>query len=188
MDHAYRSSLLRRLTTIHDLYGEAVATMDLDQVNYVERAGVLPIAFSLVHQVIIEDASRAFAGGPAALFDSTWSSRMGLALSTDGKAETVEVMTNQRIGDYLAFRDFQRQVFTLTESFIAEIDPDRFEDLIVRPPYPATIASTFSARLGGSVGITRSDAIESWIVQHALRHLGEIEHARALVGLGGMTS
>ena len=26
------------------------------------------------------------------------------------------------------------------------------------------------------------------LIQHGLRHMGEIEHARALVGLNGMTS
>ena len=37
-------------------------------------------------------------------------------------------------------------------------------------------------------GITMLDAIECWIYQHGLRHMGEIELARGLVGLGGMTS
>jgi len=42
--------------------------------------------------------------------------------------------------------------------------------------------------VGAERGISRSDALECWIYQHGLRHMGEIEHARALVGLGGMTS
>jgi hypothetical protein len=37
-------------------------------------------------------------------------------------------------------------------------------------------------------GITVLDAIECGIYQHGRRHLGEIELARGLVGLGGMTS
>lgn len=32
------------------------------------------------------------------------------------------------------------------------------------------------------------DALESWWHQHGMRHPGEIELARGLVGLGGMTS
>ena len=32
------------------------------------------------------------------------------------------------------------------------------------------------------------DAIERWWSQHGIRHMGEIELARSLVGLGGMTS
>ena len=38
------------------------------------------------------------------------------------------------------------------------------------------------------LGITVLDAIECWIYQHGLRHMGEIELARGLVGLNGMTS
>ena len=49
-------------------------------------------------------------------------------------------------------------------------------------------AWTYSARVGGDAGITRLDAMECWWYQHGLRHMGEIEHARALVGLQGMTS
>ena len=37
-------------------------------------------------------------------------------------------------------------------------------------------------------GITVLDGWECWIYQHGLRHMGEIELARGLVGLNGMTS
>jgi hypothetical protein len=50
------------------------------------------------------------------------------------------------------------------------------------------VADTFSARVAGEQGITVLDALECWIYQHGLRHMGEIELARGLVGLGGMTS
>ena len=42
-------SLQRRMATMHSLYYQAVATMDLDHVNHFEREGVVPIAFSLFH-------------------------------------------------------------------------------------------------------------------------------------------
>jgi hypothetical protein len=50
------------------------------------------------------------------------------------------------------------------------------------------IASTYSARCAGPQGITVLDGFECWLYQHGLRHMGEIELARGLVGLGGMTS
>ena len=40
----------------------------------------------------------------------------------------------------------------------------------------------------GPQGVTVLDAFECWLYQHGLRHMGEIELARGLVGLGGMTS
>ena len=117
-----------------------------------------------------------------------WATRMGLAINDPGKEKSVAEMMHQRIGDYQAFLDFQRLVFSATEQFVATIEPATFADVLVAFPYGATLAQTFSARVAGEAGITRSDAIECWIYQHALRHMGEIEHARALVGLSGMTS
>ena len=188
MQASYRSSLLRRLRAVHSLYHEACATMTLDQINYVERDGVLPIAFSLVHQVLIEDGSLGFAGGPPAQFNDDWAQRIGLGIVDHGKEKTVEEMIHQRIGDLEALREFQTTVFGATEEFVAGVDPDSLNDIIIAFPYPPVLAHTFSARVGGEAGISRSDALESWIYQHALRHMGEIEHARALVGLKGMTS
>lgn len=188
MEFDYRSSLLRRLRAMHSLYVDACATMSLEQVNHVSQPGVLPIAFSLVHQVLIEDGSLVFAGGPSPQFNEEWAMKMKLAIEDHGKAKTVEEMMAQRIGDYQVFLSFQRGVFEATESFVSTVDPTTLSDIIVPSPYGAGISNTFSARVGGEAGISRSDAIECWIYQHGLRHMGEIEHARALVGLSGMTS
>jgi len=188
MDLAYRSSLTRRLRAVHGLYAEATASMTLEQVNHVERDGVLPIAFSLVHQVLIEDASLCFLGGPAPLFDAAWTSRLGLGVADHGKSRSVAEMVHQRVGDLAALIEFQGAVFAATEAFAAGVDPASLDEVLVAAPYGPDLAHTFSARVGGDAGITRSDAWECWIFQHAVRHLGEIEHARALVGLGGMTS
>jgi hypothetical protein len=188
MDFDYRSSLLRRVRTIHSLYEEACATMTLEQVNLVADPRALPIAFSLVHQVLIEDGSVVFTGGPMPLYDDTWATRLGLAVNDPGKEKSVEEMMHQRIGDYDAFLEFQQLVFSSTERYIEGIDPSTFAEIIVAYPYGDVVAQTFSARVGGTTGISRSDALECCVYQHALRHMGEIEHARALVGLSGMTS
>lgn len=78
-------------------------------------------------------------------------------------------------------------MFAKTETWLATLDAALAEIVIARP-FPKQIASTFSARVAGEAGINRLDAAECWIYQHGLRHMGEVEHARALVGLGGMTS
>ncbi len=113
---------------------------------------------------------------------------MGLGVADHGKSRSVADMVHQRIGDLGEFSAFQALVFDASEEFVAAVDPATFTDVIVAAPYGPDLANTFSARVAGDAGITRSDALECWIYQHALRHLGEIEHARALVGLGGMTS
>jgi hypothetical protein len=188
MPSDHLASLQRRMAAMHSLYLDACATMNQDQVNHFERDGVLPIAFSLVHQLLIEDGALVFLGGPAPLYSDAVAEKLGLAIPNHGKERTVAEMVHQRIGAYAAFCLFQREVFAATESFLAGLDPETLDDVIIATPYPPGIAQTFSARVGGTDGIRRSDAIECWIYQHGLRHMGEIEHARALVGLGGMTS
>ena len=181
-------SLRRRLRALHSLWEDAVATMDADQVNHVERDAVLPIAFSLFHFVQIEDGSATMLGAGPMVYDEAWAVRIGLAIDDHGKHRTVDEMVGQRIGDYAAYQEYQAAVFAKTEAWLEGLDPATLHDVIVARPFPPPIASTFSARVAGDVGITRLDATECWIYQHGLRHMGEIEHARALVGLQGMTS
>jgi len=181
-------SLRRRMRAMHSLWEDAIATMDLNQVNHVEREPVLPIAFSIFHLVQIEDGSATMLGAGPMVYDESWATRMGLAIADHGKHKTVDEMVGQRIGDYDAFKDYMQLVFTKTESWLATLEPSTLTDVVVARPFPPQIASTYSARVAGEGGITRLDATECWIYQHGLRHMGEIEHARALVGLQGMTS
>ena len=181
-------SLQRRMRALHSLWEDAVATMTLDQVNHVEREPVLPIAFSLFHMAQIEDGSATMLGAGDMVYDDTWGKRMGLAILDHGKHKTVEEMTNQRLGDYGAFTSYMNEVFAKTESWLALVDPATMDEVIVERPFPPMIANTFSARVAGDAGLTRRDGAECWIYQHGLRHMGEVEHARALVGLQGMTS
>ncbi|MDA8040519.1 MAG: hypothetical protein M0Z69_15490 [Actinomycetota bacterium] len=181
-------SLCRRMAAMHSLWLEAVATMDAEQVNHVEREPVLPIAFSLFHLAQIEDGSVTMLGGPPLAYDDEWGARMGLAIRDHGKHRRPAEMVHQRIGDYAAFGEYQRSVFLKTESWLESLDSNTLGDVVVSRPFPPQIASTYGARVAGPSGLTRLDGIECWVYQHGLRHMGEVEHARALVGLEGMTS
>jgi hypothetical protein len=181
-------SLQRRMRAMHSLWEQAVDTMGIDDVNHVEREPVLPIAFSLFHAVQIEDGSATMLGAGPMVYDDGWAERMGLAIADHGKHRTVDEMVHQRLGDYGAFRDYMNAVFAKTENWLAGLEPAALEEVIMSRPFPPHIATTYSARVAGEAGMTRLDATECWIYQHGLRHMGEIEHARALVGLQGMTS
>lgn len=173
---------------MHSLWYQAVSDMTVDQVNYVERAGVLPMAFSLFHQAQMEDVSLVMLSGLPPIWQDSWAHRIGLGVADHGKHKTVEEMMAQRIDDFGAFCEYQRLVFDKTESWLSGLDSALLSEVIVTRPFPPTIATTYSARVAGPQGITRLDGTECWIYQHGLRHMGELEHARALVGLGGMTS
>ncbi|HEX5947893.1 MAG TPA: DinB family protein [Acidimicrobiales bacterium] len=181
-------SLRRRMRAMHSLYADALATMGPDHVNHFEREGVLPIAFSLFHYTNMQDVSFAVVSGEPVLWGPEWQARVQMAVDDHGKERTVDEMVHQRIGDYAAFGDYQRAVFGRTEAWLDALDPAELTRVIIPRPLPPVVADTYSARVAGDDGITLLDALECWIYQHGLRHMGEIELARGLVGLGGMTS
>jgi hypothetical protein len=181
-------SLRRRMRAMHSLYADALATMGPQHVNHFEREGVLPIAFSLFHYTNMQDVSFAVISGEPVLWDAAWQARVRMALDDHGKARTVDEMVHQRIGDYAAFGEYQRAVFSRTEVWLDALHPAELTRVIVPRPLPPAVANTYSARVAGDDGVTVLDALECWIYQHGLRHMGEIELARGLVGLGGMTS
>ena len=181
-------SLRRRMHALFSLYYDAVATMDIDQVNHFEREGVLPIAFSLFHIVNMIDASFLLMTGTPPVWDSEWEARVHPAIADHGKHRTVDEMVDQRIGDYAEFQEYMGTVFDRVEAWLAGLDPVELERLVIPRPFPEQVASTYSARVAGPEGITLLDATECWIYQHGLRHMGEIELSRGLVGLQGMTS
>jgi hypothetical protein len=181
-------SLQRRMATMHGLYYQAVGSMGPEHVNHFEREGVLPIAFSLFHYTNMEDDCWAVIAGGSPVWNDEWQARVQMTVNDHGKHRTVDEMIHQRIGDFEAFKEYQRTVFDRTEAWLAEVDPTIFTRVLIPRPFPPMIASTYSARVAGAEGITILDATECWLYQHGLRHMGEIELARGLVGLGGMTS
>jgi hypothetical protein len=187
-EHLVLDSLQRRMRAMHSLYYQAVGSMELEQVNHFERDHVLPIAFSLFHFTNMEDASFMLITGAAPLWSDDWQERVRMAVNDHGKHLTVAEMVHQRIGDYDAFQEYQRAVFDRTEAHLAKMDPEDFARVLIKRPFPELIASTYSARVAGPEGVTVLDGFECWLYQHGLRHMGEIELARGLVGLGGMTS
>ena len=187
-DQLLLDSLRRRMRAMHSLYYDAVATMDLGHVNHFEREGVLPIAFCLFHYTNMQDTSFAVLSGTQLIWDADWQARVQMAIDDHGKERPVSDMIHQRIGDYEAFKAYQRAVFDRTEAWLAEVDRAYLDTVLVPRPLPPVVANTYSARVAGDEGITVLDALECWIYQHGLRHMGEIELARGLVGLGGMTS
>lgn len=181
-------SLQRRMRALHSLYADAMATMNLEQVNHFEREGVVPIVFSLFHIANMIDASFLLMTGTPPIWNEDWERRVRPAIADHGKHRSVAEMVHQRIGDYEAFQAYLHEVFDRVEAWLEGLDPAELTRVVVPRPFPEQIASTYSARVAGPDGVTLLDATECWIYQHALRHMGEIELARGLVGLGGMTS
>lgn len=181
-------SLRRRMHAMHSLWYDAVDTMELEHVNHFEREGVLPIAFSLFHYPNMQDVTYAILAGEAPTWSDEWQSRVQMAVNDHGKERTVGEMVHQRVGDFDAFKDYMRTVYDRSEAWLGRLERSALDRVIVPRPFPPMVENTFSARVAGAEGVTVLDAVECWWYQHGMRHMGEIELARGLVGLGGMTS
>jgi hypothetical protein len=185
----WRASIARRITAVHALWQEGVADLTLDQVNHFERAGVLPIAFTLMHFVVGEDRNVArYLGADALLWDQQgWAKRVGLVGEPPMRGTPMADAERIRLGDIDAWRAYQTAVFARTERALATLPLDRFAQKALERPPADKLKGAFIALLVPEGDFNVSDVCEAYLFQHAVRHLGELEHARALVGLGGLS-
>ena len=181
-------SLRRRFRALFSLYEECLETTSLEQINTHLGDNVMPIAFSLFHYVNMHDASFMILSGEPFICNDEWLARIAPAIPDHGKHRTPDEMHLQQIGDLDAFKEYMSAVFGRTEAWLATLDPADLDRVLLGRPFGPAIASTYSARVAGEAGITVLDGIECWLYQHGLRHMGEIEHSRAFVGLTGFTS
>ncbi len=184
----WANSLGRRIGAMHSLWQLGVRDLTLEQVNHFERKGVLPIAFSLLHFVRSEDnATSRYILKSGTLWEvESWATRIGPTVEDVGRGTPMEVAEKLRFASIDAWRDYQSAVFARTEKALKTLSRERFNEQPLGPALPDAMAGAFISYVvaPGQPPILL-DAIECFIYQHGIRHLGELEHARALVGLGG---
>jgi hypothetical protein len=183
-------SLRNRIRAMNTIYERAVSDMTLDQVNHHEREGVLPIAFSLSHFMRAQDQSISgpFLGGPTLWDSEGWATRVGVSVNKLGREETVGEMQHIRFEDFDAWRAFQAAVIERTNEVLDGLTEETLAQVLL-PQLPPNMQQIFCAIvIGPGAPLRKLDVLECFVYQHGLRHMGEIEHGRALVGLGGMTS
>ncbi|HKW78332.1 MAG TPA: hypothetical protein VJQ09_04470 [Candidatus Limnocylindria bacterium] len=185
-DEGWRRSFAARMSAINGLLDKAVADLTLAQVNHRERAGVLSLAFSLAHVVGGQDRNvGTYLDGGAPLWDA-YAARVGYAGEMPRRGTPMSVAEAIQFHDVDAWRDYQRAVFARTDSALANTPIEKFSGVVISER-PADTRGAFLFALVPSGSIRLKEVCEAYLFQHAARHLGEIEHARALVGLGGLS-
>ncbi len=184
------SSLQNRIRAMNSLYERAVSDMTLEHVNHHERAGVLPIAFSLSHFIRAQDqaVSAPFLREATAWDTGGWAANVGVSVDRLGREETVEEMEQIRFADLDAWRVYQSEVLARTDRALEALTEESLAEVLM-PKLPPNMQNIFCAIvIGPGAPLRKLDVLECFVYQHGLRHMGEIEHGRALVGLKGMTS
>ena len=190
MSDIFVASLKNRIRALNTIWQRSVSDMTLEHVNHQERAGVLPIAFSLSHYMRAQDQSISgpFLRQPTLWESGGWAARIGVTIDRLGREETVEEMENIRFADFNAWRDYQTAVVERTDQVLDTLDEPMLAEVLM-PQLPPNMQQIFCAIvIGPGAPLRKLDVLECFVYQHGLRHMGEIEHGRALVGLKGMTS
>jgi hypothetical protein len=190
MSDMFVDSLRNRIRAVNTLWERAVSDMTLEHVNHHERPGVLPIAFSLSHFMRAQDASISlfFLGEPPLWESEGWAQRIGVTIDRLGREESVEEMEQLRLADLSAWLAYQSKVIERTSRILETISEEMLAE-VVMPALPPNMQNIFCGIVVGPGNpIRKLEVLECFVYQHGLRHMGEMEHARALVGLGGMTS
>ncbi len=183
-------SLRNRIRAMNILWERAASDLTLEQVNHHEREGVLPMAFSFSHYIKAQDqsVSRVFLREEQLWISAGWAKKVGVNIDALGREETVEEMQHLRFGDMDAWRAYQADVTARTSNALESITAETLAEVLM-PQLPPNMQNIFCAIvIGPGAPLRRLEVLECFVYQHGLRHMGEIEHGRALVGLKGMTS
>ena len=177
------------MAAAHALWQQGVSDLTAEHVNHFERADVLPIAFTLMHFVVGEDRNVArYLDADSLIWDAQgWATRVGLIGEPPVRGTPMADAERIRLGDMDAWRAYQTAVFARTERALATLPLGRFAEKAMDRPPADKLKGAFIALLVPDGEIRVSDVCEAYLFQHAVRHLGELEHARALVGLGGLS-
>jgi hypothetical protein len=183
-------SLRNRIRAMNTLWERAASDLTLEQMNHHERAGVLPMAFSFSHYIRAQDQSISgpFLREQPLWVGGGWAAKIGVSVDALGREETIEEMDTLRFGDIDAWRAYQAEVLARTAGVLATVDEAVLGEVLM-PTLPPNMQNIFCAIvIGPDAPLRKLEVLECFVYQHGLRHMGEVEHGRALVGLQGMTS
>ncbi len=190
MSEMFVQSLRNRIRALNTLWQRAVSDMTLDHVNHQEREAVLPIAFSLSHFMRAQDQSVSgpFVRGQTLWDAGGWAANIGVTVDRLGREESVEEMESIRFADMDAWRAYQTAVVDRTSGVLDTLTEEMLAEVLLQQ-LPPNMQNIFCAIvIGPGAPLRKLDVLECFVYQHGLRHMGEIEHGRALVGLKGLTS
>ena len=161
------------MTQMHGMLDKAVSQMTADQLNHRSEEGVSAF-FSLWHYVRTEDNIVNYCAqrrNTVWLADG-WNEHFNLHRTAQGTGMTKEQADAVILNDVDGWLAYQQAVWAASDEWLAGLAPDNLEDEILIKPAPP---------------MTTWQALTGMLLYHGFRHIGELEHARGQLGLGGLT-
>ena len=162
------------LKSMHNLLDKALGDMTPQQWNYWPHEGGVSAFFSLWHYVRTEDniINYVIKKENTIWLTNEYNISFNLHRTSQGTGMTYEQAKEVSISNIALWSEYQQQVWKSTEDLLANIDINELHEreIIVKPIPPMTVWR----------------GLFNLCLTHGFRHVGEIEHARGLVGLGGL--
>ena len=162
------------LVGMHAMLDKAVAEMTLEQWNARPAGQGVSAFFSLWHYVRTEDNIVNFVAQRrnTVWLKDGWDERFGLHRTSQGTGMTAEQANAVTLNNTESWLRYQQAVWEATSEWVSGLTLEGLDaEIVIKPVPPMTIWQ----------------ALTGMLLHHGYRHVGEIEHARGLVGLGGLT-
>lgn len=163
------------LRSMHNMLDKAAGDMTAEQLNFRPKEGGVTPFFSLWHYVRTEDNIVNFVaqGKPTVWLEGGYDQAFGLPRTAQGTGMTDEQASDVKLQDVTLWREYQAKVWAATSEYLATLKPEDMESrrVTIRPMGEMSL-------WGGLNGMCLS---------HGYRHVGEIEYARGIMGLRGLT-
>lgn len=160
---------------MHAMLDRVIADMTPEQLNFRPQEGGVSPFFSLWHYVRTEDniINWVINKRPTVWLEGGYDQALGLPRNSQGTGMTAAEADALQLTDLARWQEYQPRVWKATTEYLATMDPEDFDQRRVTiKPLPEM------SLWRGIYGVCLS---------HGYRHIGEIEYARGVIGLGGLT-
>ncbi len=163
------------LRSMHNMLDKAAGDMNAGHLNFRPMEGGLTPFFSLWHYVRTEDNIVNFViqGANTVWLDGGFDTKFGLPRTAQGTGMSDAQAAQIRLLDVDLWREYQAKVWQATDQFLQVLQPEDVEQkrVTIKPMGEMSLWS----------------GLNSMCLSHGYRHVGEIEYARGILGLGGLT-
>jgi hypothetical protein len=162
------------INSVHGMLDKAAADMSAQQLNFRPIEGGLTPFFSLWHYVRTEDNIVNFViqGRNTVWLEGGYDVKFGLHRTAQGTGMSDAQAAQVRLHDVVLWREYQGKVWRATDQYLDSLRPEDLERRVTIKPV-------------GEMSLW--SGLNGMCLSHGYRHVGEIEYARGILGLGGLT-